>query len=183
MNGKFFKRIIAGLICATVAVCVCGCSSDHSAGSTASESTASAVSDSTDENSTETTTATASEITDKILGEVEFPSAAEIKEERRDDYYEVDENKIVSYSAYICGSGAYPDEIAIFCMKDPADTAAVKEMLEKRVEKQTASFKDYTPDEMYKIDGNNVLVNGNYVALIICADNTKAIDIFKSLTK
>ena len=158
MKNNVTRKIIAGLICAAVAVCICGCSS-------------------------RTATYPASDITDKILAEIEFPSKSEIKEDRRDGFYEVEKDKIESYSAYICGSGAYPDELAVFCMKSSDDTAAVKEMLEKRVEKQTASFKDDTPDEMYKIDGNNVVVSGNYVALIICSDNAKATQIFKSLTK
>lgn len=178
MKINVTRKIIAGLICAVVAVCVCGCSSR-----TATDSTASSTAESSSDNGSVSSAASADEITDKILGEIEFPSKAEIKEDRIDDFYEVEEDKIESYSAYICGSGAYPDELAVFCMKSSDDTAAVKEMLEKRVEKQTASFKDYTPDEMYKIDGNNVVVSGNYVALIICSDNAKATKIFKSLTK
>ncbi|MGN0611607.1 MAG: DUF4358 domain-containing protein [Ruminiclostridium sp.] len=179
MKINVTKKIIAGLICAAVAVCVCGCSSGTATDSSASSTTT----ESSSENGSQTTAATASEITEKILAEIEFPSKAEIKEERRADYYEADADKIDSYSAYICGSGAYPDELAVFCMKSSADTAAVKEMLEKRVEKQSAAFKDYAPDEMYKIDGNNVVVSGNYVALIICSDNAKATETFKSLTK
>lgn len=178
MKINVTKKIIAGLICAAVAVCVCGCSSG-----TATDSSASSTTESSSETDSVSTAASASDITDKILSEIEFPSNVEIKEERRADYYEADADKIESYSAYICGSGAYPDELAVFCMKSSADTAAVKEMLEKRVEKQSAAFKDYAPDEMYKIDGNNVVVSGNYVALIICSDNAKATEIFKSLTK
>ncbi len=178
MKINVTKKIIAGLICAAVAICVCGCSSG-----TASDSTASSTAESSSDNGSVSSAASAEEITDKILAEIEFPSKSEIKEDRRDDFYEVDIDKIESYSAYICGSGAYPDELAVFCMKSSNDTTAVKDMLEKRVEKQTASFKDYTPDEMYKIDGNNVVVSGNYVALIICSDNAKATEIFKSLTK
>ena len=178
MKINVTKKIIAGLICAAVAVCVCGCSSG-----TATDSTTSSTAESSSDTGSVSSAASASDITDKILAEIEFPSKAKIEEDRREGFYEVEEDKIESYSAYICGSGAYPDELAVFCMKSSDDTAAVKEMLEKRVEKQTASFKDYTPDEMYKIDGNNVVVSGNYVALIICSDNAKATQIFKSLTK
>lgn len=178
MKINVTKKIIAGLICAAVAVCVCGCSSG-----TATDSSASSTTESSSETDSVSTAASASNITVKILSEIEFPSNVEIKEERREDYYEVEKDNIDSYSAYICGSGAYPDELAVFCMKSSADTAAVKDMLEKRVEKQSAAFKDYAPDEMYKIDGNNVVVSGNYVALIICSDNAKATEIFKSLTK
>ena len=178
MKNNVTRKIIAGLICAVVAVCVCGCSSG-----TASDSTASSTAESSSDTGSVSSAVSASDITDKIIAEIEFPSKAKIEEDRREGFYEVEEDKIESYSAYICGSGAYPDELAVFCMKSSDDTAAVKEMLEKRVEKQTASFKDYTPDEMYKIDGNNVVVSGNYVALIICSDNAKATEIFKSLTK
>ena len=108
---------------------------------------------------------------------------AEIGTDRMSGYYDVASDKIESYSAYICGSGAYPDEIAVFQLKSADDVADVKAMLEKRVEAQTATFKDYTPDEMYKIDGKNVVTSGNYVALIICADNAKAIDDFNSMAK
>ena len=178
MKNNVTRKIIAGLICAAVAVCVCGCSSG-----TATDSTASSTAESSSDTGSVSSAASAEEITDKILAEIEIPTKAEIEEGRRDGFYEVEKDMIESYSAYICGSGAYPDELAVFCMKSSDDTAAVKEMLEKRVEKQTASFKDYTPDEMYKIDGNNVVVSGNYVALIICSDNSKATEIFKSLTK
>lgn len=178
MKINVTKKIIAGLICAAVAVCVCGCSSG-----TATDSTASSKAESSSDTGSVSASVSAADITDKILAEIEFPSKAKIEEDRREGFYEVEEDKIESYSAYICGSGAYPDELAVFCMKSSDDTAAVKEMLEKRVEKQTVSFKDYTPDEMYKIDGNNVVVSGNYVALIICSDNAKATEIFKSLTK
>ncbi len=108
---------------------------------------------------------------------------APIGEDRMSGYYDVASDKLESFSAYICGSGAYPDEIAVFQLKSADDVADVKAMLEKRVETQTATFKDYTPDEMYKIDGNNVVTSGNYVALIICADNAKAIEDFNSIAK
>ena len=130
---------------------------------------------------TRASTEPAAEITAKIQEDVKFPGMAEIGADRMAGYYDVAADKIDSYSAYICGSGAYPDEIAVFKMKSADDVNAVKSVLEKRVESQSATFKDYTPDEMYKIDGNNVVTSGNYVALIICADNAKAIEDFKAM--
>lgn len=187
MKNSITKRIMAGIICTMIAVSICGCSGGN-AQSSASESTASSEASSTAGSSTEVSdnteaTGTAAEITAKIQADVKFPGMAEIGTDRMSGYYDVDADKIDSYSAYICGSGAYPDEIAVFKMKSADDVDAVKTMLEKRVENQTATFKDYTPDEMYKIDGKNVVTNGNYVALIICADNAKAIDDFNSMAK
>ena len=187
MKSSITKRIMAGIVCAMVAVSICGCS-EKPAQSSASESSvisdAGSVSESVSEASdSSTATGTAAEITAKIKQDVKFPGMAEIGADRMAGYYDVAADKIDSYSAYICGSGAYPDEIAVFKMKSADDVNAVKSVLEKRVENQSATFKDYTPDEMYKIDGNNVVTSGNYVALIICADNAKAIEDFKAMAK
>ena len=187
MKSSITKRIMAGIVCAMVAVSICGCS-EKPAQSSASESSvtsdAGSVSESVSEASdSSTATGAAAEITAKIQEDVKFPGMAEIGADRMAGYYDVAADKIDSYSAYICGSGAYPDEIAVFKMKSADDVDAVKSVLEKRVESQSATFKDYTPDELYKIDGNNVVTSGNYVALIICADNAKAIEDFKSMAK
>lgn len=187
MKSSITKRIMAGIVCAMVAVSICGCS-EKPAQSSASESSvtsdAGSVSESVSEASdSSTATGTAAAITAKIQEDVKFPGMAEIGADRMAGYYDVAADKKDSYSAYICGSGAYPDEIAVFKMKSADDVNAVKSVLEKRVESQSATFKDYTPDEMYKIDGNNVVTSGNYVALIICADNAKAIEDFKAMAK
>lgn len=187
MKSSITKRIMAGIVCAMVAVSICGCS-EKPAQSSASESSvtsdAGSISESVSEASdSSTATGTAAEITAKIQEDVKFPGMAEIGADRMAGYYDVAADKIDSYSAYICGSGAYPDEIAVFKMKSADDVNAVKSVLEKRVESQSATFKDYTPDEMYKIDGNNVVTSGNYVALIICSDNAKAIEDFKAMAK
>lgn len=184
--NSFTKRIMAGIICAMIAVSICGCSGGN-VQSSASDSVASSGVTSTSESAassdTEQASGKATEITDKIQADVKFPGMAPIGEDRMSGYYDVASDKLESFSAYICGSGAYPDEIAVFQLKSADDVADVKAMLEKRVETQTATFKDYTPDEMYKIDGNNVVTSGNYVALIICADNAKAIEDFNSIAK
>ena len=187
MKSSITKRIMAGIVCAMVAVSICGCSEKPAQSSSLESSVTSdagSVSESVSEASDSTTaTGTAAEITAKIKQDVKFPGMAEIGADRMAGYYDVAADKIDSYSAYICGSGAYPDGIEVFRMKSADDVNAVKSVLEKRVENQSATFKDYTPDEMYKIDGNNVVTSGNYVALIICADNAKAIEDFKAMAK
>ena len=98
MKNNVTRKIIAGLICAAVAVCVCGCSSG-----TASDSTASSKAESSSNTGSVYSAVSASDITDKILAEIEIPTKAEIEEGRRDGFYEVEVDKIESYSAYICG--------------------------------------------------------------------------------
>lgn len=189
MKSSITKRIMAGIICTMIAVSICGCSGGN-AQSSASESTASSEASSTAGSSTEVSdnteaTGTAAEITAKIQADVKFPGMAEIGEDRRSSFYDVDSDKIVSYSAFICGSGGSPDEIAVFEMSSSDDIPAVKKMLEERVAGQKSTCEQYplAADYVYMFDDNNVVVNGNFVALIICADNAKAIDDFNSMAK
>lgn len=189
MKNSITKRIMAGIICAMIAVSICGCSGGN-AQSSATESTASSEASSTADSSAEASdsseaTGTAAEITAKIQADVKFPGMAEIGEDRRSSFYDVDSDKIVSYSAFICGSGGSPDEIAVFEMSSSDDIPAVKKMLEERVAGQKSTCEQYplAADYVYMFDDNNVVVNGNFVALIICADNAKAIDDFNSMAK
>ena len=189
MKSSITKRIMAGIVCAMVAVTKCGCS-EKPAQSSASESSvtsdAGSVSESVSEASdSSTATGTAAAITAKIQEDVKFPGMAEIGEDRRSSFYDVDSDKIVSYSAFICGSGGSPDEIAVFEMSSSDDIPAVKKMLEERVAGQKSTCEQYplAANYVYMFDDNNVVVNGNFVALIICADNAKAIEDFKAMAK
>lgn len=189
MKSSITKRIMAGIVCAMVAVSICGCS-EKPAQSSASESSvtsdAGSVSEIVSEASdSSTATGTAAEITAKIQEDVKFPGMAEIGEDRRSSFYDVDSDKIVSYSAFICGSGGSPDEIAVFEMSSSDDIPAVKKMLEERVAGQKSTCEQYplAANYVYMFDDNNVVVNGNFVALIICADNAKAIEDFKAMAK
>lgn len=190
MKSSITKRIMAGIICTMIAVSICGCSGGN-AQSSATESTASSEASSTADSSTEVSdnteaTGTAAEITTKIQADIEFSgSMVEIGEDRRSSFYDVDSDKIVSYSAYICGSGASPDEVAVFEMSSSDDIPAVKKMLEERVAGQKSTCEQYplAANYVYMFDDNNVVVNGNFIALIICPDNAKAIEDFNSMAK
>lgn len=123
---------------------------------------------------------TPSDITTKLTADIEFPQMAEVKSDRVKDFYDIDTEQVDAISVFICGSGAYPDEIAIFKMKSADQTAAVKTAIEARITKLTANFKDYAPDEMYKIEGAKTIVKGNYAILLVCKDNDKAEEIVNS---
>ena len=84
---------------------------------------------------------------------------------------------IADYAAYICGSGAYPDEFGIFTADSSEKADEIKTALEKRVESQKATYADYTPEEMYKFDDCFIKQEGNTVYYAVTADNTRAADI------
>lgn len=121
----------------------------------------------------------AADITAAITAEIEIPSAVEKTLENIGAFYDIDTSTVEEMSVLICGSGAYPDELAVFKFKDGA--AAGKEAVQKRLDSQTALYTDYTPDEVYKLDGANLIEKDNWVILTICADNDRAKEIINGL--
>ncbi len=155
-------KIIAVLIAASSMLTGCvniDTSSDSSSGSGSSEGKS------------------VSEKTAELLDTVEFPEMVEVKSDKLSVYYDIDEDDLKEFSAYVCGSGAMPDEFGIFVANDADDASDIKEDLEERIESQRSTYEDYTPAEMYKIEDSFVEVSGNTVIYAICADNSTAKDI------
>ena len=86
---------------------------------------------------------------------------------------------LTDYAAYACGSAALPDEFGVFVAESEDKAAEIKTALEKRIETQKETYKDYTPEEMYKFDDCVVAQNGTTVYYAITADNSKAESILK----
>lgn len=122
-----------------------------------------------------------SEITYAIMTEIEIPSAVEKTKENIGAYYDIDIDSVEELSVYICGSGAYPDELAVFKMTSEEQTEAAKDAVQKRFDSQIELYTDYTPDEMYKLDGARVEVKGKYVMFFSCSDDDRAYEIAEGL--
>ncbi len=121
------------------------------------------------------------DITAAIMAEIEIPSAMEKNAENIGAYYDVDTATVAEMSVFICGSGAYPDELAIFKFNDEASAQAGAEAVKNRLESQTAIYKDYTPAEMYKLEEAVVITDGSWVAFAACSDNARAKEIIESM--
>ena len=126
-------------------------------------------------------TATAADITAAVMAEIEIPSAIEKDAENLGAFYDVDTSTVAEMSVFICGSGAFPDELAVFRFND-ADAAKVgAEAVQSRLDSQIAIYADYTPDEMYKLDEAVIITKDNWVAFAACADNARTKEIIESL--
>lgn len=159
MKKKIVSVLAAALICAAFT----GCGSNTSG----SQSTV---------NSAELS---AEDRTAALMDAVTLPEMVSVKTDTVKDRFGIEEADVVEVSAYICGSGAMPDEFGIFKAKDADAAARIEEALNKRIERQRKTFKDYTPNEMYKFDDCFVEVSGNVVIYAICADNSKAKELLK----
>lgn len=127
---------------------------------------------------------TAADVTAAVLAEITINSAFEKKPESLPDYFtDLNTEDLVDSSYYLCASGAYPDEIAVFEFK--SDEAAKKglEAVKTRLKEQISVYESYTPEEMYKLEGAITEAKGNYVYYLVCSDNSKAQDIVNKFIK
>lgn len=115
------------------------------------------------------------------IGDIEakIKQATDISNMRKGDsskfkkLYSINSNEIEAFLLYTAPSNLKADEIAVIKVKDSKDIDSIKSKISKRVDKQTASFKGYLPDEYYLIQKNVVKVNGNYICFIISKDAEK----------
>lgn len=114
----------------------------------------------------------------EIVSTVKMSSMAEVGADRLNNYVDIDQAEIENFSMYMCGSGGFADEVAVFKMKSSDSADKLKDVLSARVEKRKADFKDYNPDENTKLENALILVKGNYVFFSVTGDNDTAKSIF-----
>lgn len=156
---KKFATITALLLCAAM---MTGCSN----GNTSGFDGASSVSEKS-----------ITERTSEVLSTVNLPEMSEVTADKLPIYYKIAEEDVTEFSAYVAGAGAYPDEFGIFVAVDAAKAEEIKTKLEERIEKQMNTYRDYSPDEMYKFDDCVVEVDGKTVIFAVTDDNDTAEDI------
>ena len=182
--SKIIKRAMAIAMAAALAL-MAGCGdktgSDNQSGTLdgSDASNASSASNASNVATSEADVKSASERVAELAGQIELPSMAEVTADNLSTFLGIDSEKVSEFSAQICASGAMPDEFGVFVAVDENAAADIKSTLESRIEKQRDTYKDYTPDEMYKFDDCFAEQDGNCVFYAICANNKLAADILK----
>ena len=125
--------------------------------------------------------ASAADIASAIMAEIEIQSAVEKSIDDIGAFYDADTAAITDMSVFICGSGAYPDELAVFEFTDAGSAKTGAEAVQKRLDNQIALYKDYTPDEFYKLEDAVLITKDKWVILAVCSDNSRAREIIEAL--
>lgn len=142
-----------------------------------------ACSDSGNDASTDAKEPEAADITAAVLEAVEFPSATGKDTGEINDYIELEPEKIHQLSYYICGSGAYPDELLVLKLTDKNYIETAKESIQKRLDSQIETYRDYTPDEMYKLESAKIITKNNWIFFFATSDNDETEKIINSFFK
>ncbi|MDE6729111.1 MAG: DUF4358 domain-containing protein [Oscillospiraceae bacterium] len=172
------KRIVS--IFAAVMICAAFTGCGDNTGSSGTDAPSGSVAEPTTKKPAEKTAELKSSLSEAAASsDKKYPELVNIEAGTLNDRFVIDDNDVAEFSAYICGSGAMPEEFGIFVAKDADAAKRVAEALNKRVEMQRKTFKDYTPDEMYKFDDCFVETNGSTVVYAICSDNEKAKELLK----
>ena len=123
----------------------------------------------------------AADITAAVLEEIPIASAFEKSKETLEDYFDkMDTATIADFSYWMCASGAYPDEIAVFRFDSSDSATAAVSAVEARLQDQKDLYETYTPDEFYKLQGAIIKQSGDWVYYIVTSDNARAEEIIKS---
>lgn len=163
------KNVITAMLIAGT-VLLAGCSGSVGTGSSSEVSTASS--------GAEETAKTAAEKAESLMSSVTFAGEmVAVSADSLELRLGFTSDGITDYAAYICGSGAYPDEFGVFTAESTEKADEIKAALEKRIETQRATYQDYTPDEMYKFDDCFVKQDGSLVYYAVTADNATAAEI------
>ena len=165
------KKRILSVILAMLCVGVSACSSNDTPDTTNNEtSDVQVVSD-----------VAPSEVTSAVLVEVSINSAIEKGIDDLSVYFtDLDTAALESASYYMCASGAYPDEIAVFKFTSEELAEQGVAAVQTRLDKQISVYESYTPDEMYKLDSAIIERSGSYVYYLVTSDNAKAEGIVKN---
>lgn len=96
--------------------------------------------------------------------------------------YDFPAEKVEDY-AIIYSSVSTADEITVVRLKSAGDAEDMKKAAEKRVKERTATFENYGPEEVSKLNGALIKAEGNYCMLAISDQTAEAQKAFEEAVK
>ncbi|MBR6187040.1 MAG: DUF4358 domain-containing protein [Clostridia bacterium] len=76
------------------------------------------------------------------------------------------------------GEGATPEMILVLKVKDAGKTDTVRQAVQDYLEERTLQYRDYQPDQLYKLENAKVLQKDDLIALCVSPDAEKALKAF-----
>lgn len=119
--------------------------------------------------------ATCAELADSVEKAVAFTELTDVSQDYMEKYLWIEAADLEDWVMRRDVSRATPEMILIVKVKDGADKAAVKQLIQDYHDEQTLQYRDYQPGEMFKLEGAKVLENGTCLALIVSPDAAKAV--------
>ncbi len=123
------------------------------------------------------------EVYQKITESVTMPKeTVELVADDLTDYYGIEADKVADFVAVQDACG-YKDEIVIIKAVDDASATEIADLLNKHIDYQKDSMKNYDPAQFSILGTSEVVSNGSYVAMFISADQSKMAEIYNGFFK
>ncbi|WP_018211142.1 DUF4358 domain-containing protein [Desulfitobacterium hafniense] len=94
--------------------------------------------------------------------------------------YNIKSSEYSQFAGKINNVGILGDEVVLVEAADKAAVETIKGKMEQRYQSKLNQMDGYIPEEYEKIKNGNVLVEGNYVALLVAENQDKVNEIFKA---
>lgn len=128
-----------------------------------------------------TITAPTDEVAQKLMDSLSFEYPLnQLPEDAANRLYKLEGEILEEQAVYVGTGGALADEVSVWRVKDEKDAKTVQEAAEKRVENQKASFQDYVPEEMPKLEKAVIQVDGDTIIFCVSSDPEKAKEVISS---
>lgn len=118
-------------------------------------------------------------VTAIIESQTELPSLNQITSENEEfvtylsDYYLIDSNAIENGAIYYA-DGVEASEIAVLILKDEKSSGTIKTILTDYIQNRAGIFEGYAPEQASMVKKSEIVINGRYIALLICKDTGTA---------
>lgn len=116
---------------------------------------------------------TVSEITKNIKKVSDLSKMEEGNKTKLRKLYGINAKNLEDFVVYAPKTNMEANEILILKVKNQDDVDELQESIEKRIEKQSDSFKNYSPDQYDLLENHTLKVKGKYIMLVVSKDVDK----------
>ena len=116
---------------------------------------------------------TCAELADAVAASASFQEMADANAKYLAKHLLVEADDLDDWCLRMDNTRATPEMICILKVKQSVDRVAVKKALEAYRTEQLGVYRDYQPDQVFKLENARVLENGAYLALLVSPDADK----------
>ena len=112
-------------------------------------------------------------IADVVAKATNFTELVAADEKYLEKYLLIEAVDLASWSWQRDSSRVTPEMILVLEVKPEADQAAIKQAVQEYHDEQIFQYRDYQPDQVYKLENAKVLQNGAFIVLAVSPDAAK----------
>ncbi|MCP1308926.1 DUF4358 domain-containing protein [Paenibacillus tyrfis] len=126
---------------------------------------------------------TAGELGQRLMQAVKLDELKQRDKEALQRLYRLGDDEVEDFVLYTAASNVKADEVAVIQAKDAAQAERVKQNVSKRIDAQTAKFKDYRPEEYGLIQKHVLKREGRFVLFAVSKDADRLEQVFEEVLR